>query len=144
MCNVSARWTVNSVYIADETLTDYCFLSRYYYTKSKNYIKDDFEFVTEFPCVLGHPVFGDSNNNQIRNIHKYFFIFSVKYVFMIYSVIHKGWDFRDDCTEIIVLLLTFRVPCSYRSTLAYLCTWSFNKPFRAPCRSTLTYLYLII
>ena len=23
---------------------------------SKNYLKDDIEFVTEFPCLLGHPV----------------------------------------------------------------------------------------
>ena len=27
------------VYIADENLTDYSFLSRYHYTKSKNYLK---------------------------------------------------------------------------------------------------------
>ena len=45
-----------NVNIADETLTDYSFLSRYHYTKSKNYCKDDIEFVTEFPCFLGHPV----------------------------------------------------------------------------------------
>jgi len=43
--------------IAEETLTDYSFLSRYHYTKSKNYLKDDIEFVTEFPCLLGHPVY---------------------------------------------------------------------------------------
>ena len=42
---------------ADETLTDYSFLSRYYYTKSKNFWKDNIEFVNEFPCLLGHPVF---------------------------------------------------------------------------------------
>ena len=42
--------------IADETLTDYSFLSWYHYTKSKNYLKDDIEFVTEFPCLLGHPL----------------------------------------------------------------------------------------
>ena len=33
--------------IADETLTGYIFLSMYTYTKSKNYLKDDIEFVTE-------------------------------------------------------------------------------------------------
>ena len=41
---------------ADKTLTDYSFLSRYHYIKSKNYLKDDIEFVTEFPCLLGYPV----------------------------------------------------------------------------------------
>ena len=45
-----------NVNIADETLTDYSFLSMYHYTKSKNYLKYDIEFVTEFPCLLGHPV----------------------------------------------------------------------------------------
>ena len=44
------------VNIADENPMNYSFLSRYHYTKSKNYLKDDFEFVTEFPCLLGHPV----------------------------------------------------------------------------------------
>ena len=34
----------------------YSFLSRYHYTKSKNILKDFFEIVTEFPCLLGHPV----------------------------------------------------------------------------------------
>ena len=43
--------------IADENLMDYSFLCRYHYTKSKNYLKDDIEFVTEFPCLLEHPVF---------------------------------------------------------------------------------------
>ena len=45
-----------NVNIADETLTYYSFLSRYHFTKSKNYLKDDIEFVTQFPCLLGHPV----------------------------------------------------------------------------------------
>ena len=34
------------VNIADRYLTDYSFLSRYHYTKSKNCLKDDIEFVT--------------------------------------------------------------------------------------------------
>ena len=46
-----------NVNIADETLIDYSFFSRYHYTKSKNYFKDDIEIVTEFPCLLGHPVY---------------------------------------------------------------------------------------
>ena len=44
------------VNIVDEILTDYSFLSRYHYTKSKNYLKRRYiNFVTEFPCLLGHP-----------------------------------------------------------------------------------------
>ena len=40
---------INKQNIADKTLTDYSFLSRYHYTKSKNYLK-------EFACLLGPPV----------------------------------------------------------------------------------------
>ena len=44
------------VNIAHENLTDYSFRSRYHNTKSKKLLKDDIEFVTDFPCLLGHPV----------------------------------------------------------------------------------------
>ena len=40
--------------IADETLTDYSFLS---ILNQRIISKDDIEFVTEFPCLLGHPVY---------------------------------------------------------------------------------------
>ena len=46
-----------NVNLADKTLTDYSFLSRYHYTKSKNQLKRHIKFVTEFPCLLGHPVY---------------------------------------------------------------------------------------
>ena len=88
MClNVSARWTVKTykftllmiycnfldwlsttkcilninkqnVNIADETLTDYSFLSKYHYTKSKNYFKTRYQirhWISMFigtPCIL--------------------------------------------------------------------------------------------
>ena len=58
-----------NVNIADETLTDYSFLSRYHYTKSKNYIKDDIEFVTEFP--LGHLVSCIKARNNPYTLNKY-------------------------------------------------------------------------
>ena len=51
--HMQSKHKQKNVNIADETLTDY---SRYHYTKSKNYLKDDIEFFTEFPCLLGHPV----------------------------------------------------------------------------------------
>ena len=41
-----------NVNIADETLTDYSFLSRYHYTKSKNYLKRRYRIRHhEFPNV---------------------------------------------------------------------------------------------
>ena len=47
------------VNIADKNLTDYSFLSRYHCTKLNERIiyKDNIEFVTEFPCLLGYPVY---------------------------------------------------------------------------------------
>ena len=45
------------VNIADENLTDYSFLSiGIIILNQRNIYKDDIEFVTEFPCLLGHPV----------------------------------------------------------------------------------------
>ena len=85
MClyNVSARWTVNTdkftlfVYCnflvllstpvcsqnihkqnvnkADETLTDYSFLSRYHYTKLKNYLKRRYRIRHWIPMFIGTP-----------------------------------------------------------------------------------------
>ena len=81
--NVSARWTVNTdkftlfvycsflvllsttvcsqninkqnVNIAEETLTDYSFLSRYHYTKSKNYLKRRYRIRHWIPMFFGTP-----------------------------------------------------------------------------------------
>ena len=81
--NVSARWTVKTekfplfiycnflvllsttvcsqninkqnVNIADETLTDYSFLSRYHYTKSKNYLKRRYRIRHWIPMFFGTP-----------------------------------------------------------------------------------------
>ena len=39
----------------NEALTDYSFLSRNHYI-IKELFNNDIEFVTEFPCLLGHPV----------------------------------------------------------------------------------------
>ena len=44
------------VNIADETLTDYSFRSVGINILNNLFKKDDIEFVTEFPCLLGHPV----------------------------------------------------------------------------------------
>ena len=81
--NISARWTVKtdrftlSVYcnflvllsttvcsqninkqnvnIADETLTDYSFLSGFHYTKSKNYLKRRYRIRHWIPMFIGTP-----------------------------------------------------------------------------------------
>ena len=44
------------VNIADEKLTDYSFLSCITILNQRNIYKNDIEFVTEFPCLFGHPV----------------------------------------------------------------------------------------
>ena len=43
-----------NVNIADETLTDYSFLSRYHYTKSKNYLKRRYRIRHWIPIILVH------------------------------------------------------------------------------------------
>ena len=48
----------NNVNIADETLTDYSFLSIGITLLNQRIIWKDIEFVTEFPaCLLEHPVY---------------------------------------------------------------------------------------
>ena len=44
-----------NVNIADETLTDYNFLSRYHYTKSKNYLKRQYRIRHWIPMFIGIP-----------------------------------------------------------------------------------------
>ena len=44
-----------SVNIADETLTDYSFLSKYHYTKSKNYLKRRYRIRHWIPMFIGTP-----------------------------------------------------------------------------------------
>jgi len=44
-----------NVNIADETLTDYKFLSRYHYTKSKNYLKRRYWIRHWIPMFIGTP-----------------------------------------------------------------------------------------
>ena len=42
--------------IADETLTDYSYSVGITILNQRIVLKDDIEFVTELPCLLGHPV----------------------------------------------------------------------------------------
>ena len=44
-----------NVNIADETLTDYSFLSRYHFTKSKNYLKRRYRIRHWIPMFIGTP-----------------------------------------------------------------------------------------
>ena len=44
-----------NVNIADESLTDYSFLSRYHYTKSKNYLKRRYRIRHWIPMFFGTP-----------------------------------------------------------------------------------------
>jgi len=55
-----------NVNIADETLTDYSFLSRYYYTKSKNYLKRRYHWIPMFigtPCSIKQIIFNKYTTN---------------------------------------------------------------------------------
>ena len=46
-----------NVKIADETLTNYSFSVGITIQNQRIILKDDIEFVTEFPCLLGHLVY---------------------------------------------------------------------------------------
>ena len=51
-------------------LTDYSFLSRYHYTKSKNYLKRLYRIRHWIPCLLGHPVYS-RNKKYISTSSKF-------------------------------------------------------------------------
>ena len=60
------------VNIADETLTDYSFLIRYHYTKSKNYLKRRYRIRHWIPMFFGTPC---SINITFKSlIHMFFFL----------------------------------------------------------------------
>ena len=50
------------VNIADENLTDYSFLSRYHYIKSKNYLKRRYRNRLSVPMFIGTPLKGKGYN----------------------------------------------------------------------------------
>ena len=81
-----------NVNIADETLTDYSFLSRYHYTKSKNYLKRRYWIRHWIPMFFGTPC-------VCVVLHQY--KVSVQNILtadrtITYRVTHKGCDFKDD------------------------------------------------
>ena len=54
--------------------------------------KDDIEFVTEFPCFLGHPVYGINETCENREAQKFFLkiqniVCSFNFVKKVYDVI---------------------------------------------------------
>ena len=52
---IQSKHKQTNVNIADETLTDYSFLTRYHYTKSKNYFKRRYRIRHWFPMFIGTP-----------------------------------------------------------------------------------------
>ena len=96
--NVSARWTVNmdkftlfvycnflvllsttvlskninkqNVNIADETLTDYSFLSMYHYNKSKNYLKRRYRIRHWIPMFIGTPLYKTNSQHYLQNLSR--------------------------------------------------------------------------
>ena len=52
---MQSKYKQKNVNIADETLTDYSFLSRYHYTKSKNYLKRRYRIRHWIPMFFWTP-----------------------------------------------------------------------------------------
>jgi len=70
-----------NVNIADETLTDYSFLTRYHYTKSKTYLKRRYRIRHWIPMFIGHPLASFEEN------------LNSKTTFLIFCRIEKSWWF---------------------------------------------------
>ena len=91
------------VNIADENLTDYSFLSRYHYTKSKNYLKRRYWIRHWIPMFIGTPY---------TILHAYPFLFqNCLFVFNLSSIklqhmneLSKPWTHRK-CLKRIEYLL---------------------------------------
>ena len=59
-----------NVNIADETLTDNSFLSRYHYTKSKNYLKRRYRIRHWIPMFIGTPCISKNLQDRIQRWRK--------------------------------------------------------------------------
>ena len=77
-----------NVNIADETFTDYSFLSRYHYTKSKNYINRRYRIRHWISMFIGTPCILLKLNKHKNDLHKC--------ITTSYRVTHKGWDCKYD------------------------------------------------
>ena len=55
VCSQIQNINKQNVNIADKTLTDYSFLSRYHYSKSKNYLKIRYRIRHWIPMFIGTP-----------------------------------------------------------------------------------------
>ena len=91
------------VNIADENLTDYSILSRYHYTKSKNYLKRRYRIRHWIPMFIGTPY---------------------TWIYLVFSISHVYWDtlylnlFRIQYIYRIKRLLPFYKLKVFRSGLA--------------------------
>ena len=74
-----------NVNIADETLTDYSFLSRYYYNKSKNYLKKRYRIRHWIPMFIGTTLYIKRYN---KKAFPYVFTFLLCYLdFLLWSMV---------------------------------------------------------
>ena len=70
-----------NVNLADDTLTDYSFLSKYYYTKSKNYLKRRYRIRHWIPMFIGTPCSVKSVNDVTNPYTRlYNFIYGFHYL----------------------------------------------------------------
>ena len=59
-----------NVNIADETLTDYSFLSMYHYNKSKNYLKRRYRIRHWIPMFIGTPLYKTNSQHYLQNLSR--------------------------------------------------------------------------
>ena len=92
----SQNINIQNVNIADETLTDYSFLSIYHCTKSKNYLKRQYRIRHWIPMFIGTPCmlvglscFTEYNHMQWKHTHK-FLTLATRLTRKVIQFSHKG------------------------------------------------------
>ena len=98
------------VNIADETLTYYSFLSRYHFTKSKNYLKRRYRIRHWIPIFIGTPCILWLVRTRTLSTKRYYFFdqFTANYCKTIQKL-SWGWE-------------------GFKETVSVICKWFYFKP----------------
>ena len=111
-----------NVNIADENLTDYSFLNRYHYTKSKNYLKRRYRIRHWIPMFIGTPCTIFFYMISFYLLLLAILSFSSSCYLAIYLLLLTILPFSSLCFLAIYLLLLTILPSSFTWYLAiYLC-----------------------
>ena len=92
LCNQNIN--KQNVNIADETLTDYSFLSRYYYAKSKNYLKRRYQIRHWIPMFIGTPCMKTidlEKEDELNKFYLYLLLYKTKRFYLPEMCLRKNF-----------------------------------------------------